>query len=87
MKKSKARKLECCCLEFATATEARAFDTLLTRIFGPETFDVRKLKKPRVYEFVFWATPKEQKLIDKLWDGVLDQKWSEEEFEKLMNSN
>ncbi len=62
--------------------DARAFDTLLTRVIGHDAFKIAKRVKR--YDFVFWATPKEQKLIDKLWDGVLDQKWSEEEFEEVI---
>ena len=83
MKETKARKLKCCSVDFSNVNEASAFDALLSRVLGANSFSIKK--KPKACVFVFWATQKELDILDNLWDQILDMKWNEEEFEEVIN--
>lgn len=78
MKKRKMKKLDPCIVEFYDPTERDMFAMLLSRTIGGDNFWYKKQKSPKRYTFMFWATPKEKRILDRAWDKIVQTKWDDE---------
>lgn len=63
--------------------EAVMFDSLLTRVFGTEAFNIFRKKGETLWRFKFWATADEYADIRAAMYRVLEPDW-DADYEKLV---